>query len=161
MKSELFFIVFAVLFLMAPYVPTPFLLSLDHIIVRCLIVFILLLLITKGPTASLFGFMVIAVYYLERNRRKVGKAITKWDQEYVSRPATVKEASIPAFDVPSFDKPDEKEYEYISSENCDSSFEPVAPSMNEKRVLNTIYRSGSASSSSNLYEELGVGHIGL
>jgi hypothetical protein len=160
MKSELFFILFAVLFLMAPYFPTSLLLLLDNVIIRVAIVFFLLFIVSKGPTAALFAFLAVAVYYLERNRRKVGHAITKWDQIY-SRPATVKESSISAFDVPAFDVPVEKEYEYISKQGCDSSFEPVAPSINQKSVLNTIYSSGSASSVSNLYEKLGVGHIGL
>ena len=42
-------------------------------------------------------------------------------------------------------------------------FEPVAPTINEKNVLATIYplENSSGSGSNKLYEELGFGHVRL
>jgi hypothetical protein len=107
--------------------------------------------------------------YLERNRRKVVVAAKKIDLMDWKRPeqATVEEAGEPQKTVPvnEFDKPDEEEYDYMPKETCKSGqFEPVAPTINEKAVLSSIYplnRNGpeSGTASDQLYEELGFGHI--
>jgi hypothetical protein len=80
---------------------------------------------------------------------------------------TVEEESQPQQTVPvnDFDKPDEEEFDYMPHETCKSgNFEPVAPSINEKAVLSTIYplrKSGpeAGDASTDLYEQLGFGHI--
>ena len=169
-RTELnYFIVLTVIILFSEFLPTNLLLLLDNFIVRILIVLALLYLISLGPTAGIFGFMTVAVIYLERNRRKVSLAAKKLDKMDWTRPeqATVKEASEPQKTVPvnDFDKPREDEADFMPHENCNSGkFEPVAPSINEKAVLSTIYplhKSGpeSGSGSDKIYEELGFGHI--
>ena len=169
-RAELtYFIVLTVIILFSQFLPTDILLPLDNFIVRIAIVFALLYLISLGPTAGILGLMTVGIMYLERNRRKVVVAAKKIDLMDWSRPeqATVEEASEPQKTVPvnEFDKPDEEEFDYMPHDTCDSgNFEPVAPTINEKSVLSTIYplnKSGpeAGTGSDRLFEELGFGHI--
>ena len=130
---------------------------------------LLLYLISIGPTAGILGLVAVSMMYLERNRRKVVVAAKKLDSMDWTRSefATVEEASKPQTTVPvnEFDKPDDFESDFLPSDTCDSgNFEPVAPTINEKAVLSTIYplpgsRTESATASDDLYEQLGFGHI--
>jgi len=111
------------------------------------------------------GLIAIASMYIERNRRKVVVATKKLDLIDI-RPveATVEEASKPQTTVPvnEFDKPEDEEFDYLPHETCSDLFEPIAPSINEKTVLSTIYPlngSEAGSGSNKLYEQLGFGHI--
>lgn len=165
----LYFSVLTVVILFTPFLPTGLLLLLDNFIVRILIVLALLYLISLGPTAGILGLIAVAVIYLERNRRKVSVIAKKIDEMDWSMPeqATVEEASQPQTTVPvnEFDTPQDEETDYFSKETCDSGdFEPVAPTINEKAVLSTIYplnKSGpeSGTAADQLFEELGFGHI--
>jgi hypothetical protein len=169
-RSELtYFVVLTVIILFSQFLPTGLLLALDNFIIRIAIVMLLLYLISLGPTAGIMGLVAVSSMYLERNRRKVVVATNKIDLMDWERPeyATVEEASKPQTTVPvnEFDKPDEEEYDYMPHETCDSgNFEPVAPSINEKAVLSTIYplnKNGpeSGTGSDELFEQLGFGHI--
>jgi hypothetical protein len=127
----------------------------------------LLYLISIGPTAGIFGLMAIAALFLERNRRKVIVAAKKIDEMDINMPkqATVEEASKPQATVPvnKFDEPSEEETFFMPSDTCDTdNFEPVAPSINQKAVLSSIYPLGdpeSGTGADELYEQLGFGHI--
>jgi hypothetical protein len=168
-RSELtYFVVLSIIILLAPILPTSLLLLLDSILIRIGVVILLLYLISIGPTAGIFGLVAVCILYLERNRRKVSMAKKKLDKmDFTkSRPATVEEASAPQKTVPvrSFDRPDHDETDFLPDEEpCDiTMFEPVAPSINEKKVLSTIYPLGnneSGSGSNSLFEKLGFGHI--
>jgi hypothetical protein len=168
-RSELtYFIVLSLIIILTPLLPTSLLLLLDSVIIRIGVVLLLLYLISMGPTAGIFGLMAVCVVYLERNRRKVSLAKQKLDKMDFSKPnqATVEEASTPQKTVPvrSFDQPDNNETDFLPIEEpCDiTMFEPVAPSINEKTVLSTVYPLGnneSGSGSNDLYEKLGFGHI--
>ena len=168
-QSELtYFIVLSLIIILTPLLPTSLLLLLDSVIIRIGVVLLLLYLISMGPTAGIFGLMAVCVVYLERNRRKVSLAKQKLDKMDFSKPnqATVEEASTPQKTVPvrSFDQPDNNETDFLPIEEpCDiTMFEPVAPSINEKTVLSTVYPLGnneSGSGSNDLYEKLGFGHI--
>jgi hypothetical protein len=87
-----------------------------------------------------------------------------WDRP---KQATVEEASKPQTTVPvnEFDKPNPEESDFFPDETCDSgNFEPVAPTINEKAVLATIYplnKTGpeAGDGSDELFEKLGFGHI--
>jgi len=168
-RSELtYFIVLSIIVIVTPLLPTNVLLLLDSIFVRAGVVLLLLYLISIGPTAGIFGLMAVCVIYLERNRRKVNIAKQKLDKMDFLKPnqATVEEASTPQKTVPvrSFDHPDQNETDFMPTEEpCDiTMFEPVAPSINEKTVLSTVYPLGndeSGSGSNDLFEKLGFGHI--
>jgi hypothetical protein len=168
-RSELtYFIVLSIIVIVTPLLPTNVLLLLDSIFVRVGVVLLLLYLISIGPTAGIFGLMAVCVIYLERNRRKVNIAKQKLDKMDFLKPnqATVEEASTPQKTVPvrPFDRPDQNETDFMPTEEpCDiTMFEPVAPSINEKTVLSTVYPLGndeSGSGSNDLFEKLGFGHI--
>ncbi len=165
----LYFVVLTVTILLAEFMPTGLLLLLDNFIVRIILVLLLLYLISLGPTAGILGLMAVASLYLERNRRKVKVAAKKIDLMDNARPeyATIEEASKPQTTVPvnDFDKPQDEESDYFPVETCESdNFEPVAPTINEKAVLSTIYplnKTGpeAGDASDLLYEEMGFGHI--
>lgn len=164
-----YFIVLTLVLLFSQFLPTELLLLLDNFIVRILIVLSLLYLISIGPTAGIFGLIAIGSLYLERNRRKVSAATKKIDlMDYdCPKQASVEEASKPQQTVPvnEFDIPNAVESDFLPSEGCDSgNFEPVAETINQKAVLNTIYplyrnKPESGSGSTELYEKLGFGHI--
>jgi hypothetical protein len=169
-RAELpYFILFALVALITPFLPSVILLSFDNMLVRILIVAVLLYLISIGPTVGIIGLVAIALIYLERNRRKVKVAAEKLDAMDYNLPAqaTVQEASEPQKTVPvkEFDKPAETEVDFFAHEGCDSGdFEAVAPTINEKEVLYTIYplhKSGpeAGTAANSLYERLGFGHI--
>jgi hypothetical protein len=169
-RTELvYFVVLTVIILFSQFLPTNVLLLLDNFILRIAIVLMLLYLISLGPTAGILGLMAISIMYLERNRRKVIEAAKKIDEmDWTrSKQATVEEASQPQKTVPvnDFDTPQDEESDFFPHETCDSgNFEPVAPTINEKAVLSTIYplnKNGpeAGTGSDKLYEELGFGHI--
>jgi hypothetical protein len=160
-RSEvIYFIVLVIITLASHFVPTNILLVLDHIVVRVAIVLLLLYLINIGPTIGIFGLVAIGVLYLERNRRKISVANSKFDQmEAKERPATVEEEAIPQKTVPvhEFDTPIPTESDFIPH-HIDDMFEPVAPSINQKEVLAGVYplsEVGSASVTTDLYEKMG------
>ena len=169
-RTELiYFVVLTVTILFAPFFPTGVLLLLDHILFRLAAIVLLLYLISIGPTAGIFGLMMVCVLYLERNRRKVAEAVKKLDRMDTQRPkqATVEEAGTPQKTVPvnSFATPNDEESSYIPEGGCeDTNFEPVAPTINQKAVLSTIYplsshAAESGTAATELYEKLGFGHV--
>jgi hypothetical protein len=166
----IYFIVGAIIILGTPFVPTDLLLLLDNIVARAAAIFLLLYLITVGPAVSIIALMALCLLYMERNRRKVSIAARKIDKMDYSLPeyATVEEAGRPQKTVPvnEFDKPNPTQTRAIPQEEpCDiTNFEPVAPTINEKSVLSSIYplnkdapESGSAADE--LFEKLGFGHV--
>ena len=164
-----YFVVLTALVLLAPFLPSGLLILLDNLIVRLGMIAALLYCIHIGPTVGIFGLIAIASLYLERNRRKVGLALEKLDAMEVPHApqATVKEASTPQKTVPvrQFDIPAPTESVYVPEDNGsdqDSNFEAIAPSINQKAVLSTIYPLSSTSSGSgaqHLFEKMGVGHL--
>ena len=155
----IYFIILAVIILFSQFLPTVLLLSLDNVIVRIFIVIILLYLIGVGPTAGIMGLVAVASMYLERNRRKIKVAYKKLELMEPAKHTTVHEASQPqdTVNVNEFEKPKQKESDYMP-QNRTELFEPVSQTINEKHVLASIY---PLKGSSNLYEELGFGHIKL
>ena len=169
-QTELsYFIALSLLILVSSFLPTGLLLLLDNVLIRLLVALALLFLISVGPMAGIFGLMAIAILYLERNRRKVVVALQKVDLMDNATPqqATVEEAGQPQKTVPvnPFDKPEAEESDYFPDDGCESGqFEAVAPTINEKAVLATIYplhKNGpeAGTGSNALFEDLGFGHI--
>ena len=154
----------------APFLPSRLLLLLDFLVLRILFAILLLYFISVGQMVGIFGFVTLAILYMERNRRKIQVGLKKWDEldTNQSKLATIEEAHAPqtTVRVTPFDTPDLSEKEYApDNEPFDITvFEPVAPSQNEKVVLSSSYpvshRSASSTSSmESIYEQLGVGHI--
>jgi len=138
------FLLLILLITSAPFLPTGPLLLLDLLPLRIGFAVLLLYFISIGPSVSVFGFVALAILYMERNRRKIQVGLKKWDalDANQSKLATVEEAHSPqtTVRVAPFDTPDlsEKEYAPQDDEPLDITlFEPVAPSQNEKDVLSS------------------------
>lgn len=173
-----FFIGLILVIASAPFLPTRLLLILDWLVVRVAAAVFLLYVVSMGPMTAVFGFVALALLYMERNRRKVQGGLTKWDAlDAETQPlASVKEAHAPqkTVRVARFDTPKEKETEYAPAEGdepmditvfeTESPFEPVAPSLNEKVVMASAYPvshqpATSTASLGSIYEQLGFGHV--
>ena len=161
-RELVYFIVLTVIILSSQFLPTELLLLFDNIAVRIGIVLVLLYLISIGPTAGIFGVMAVAIMYLERNRRKVAIAVKKIDLlDSSSTHASVNEEGQKTVPVHEFDEPqaaDPDYADYLPNESADSSFEPVAPSINQKAVLSSVYplnKNNAAAGAEELYEQMG------
>ena len=164
------FILLILVITLTPFLPTRLLLTLDWLVIRIASAVLLLYFVSTGPIIAVFGFVALALLYMERNRRKVQIGLKKWDalDALDAKLAPVEEAhrAQTTVKVASFDTPDGSETEYAPQEedNDISVFEPVAPSQNEKVVLASAYPVGHQSSSStasigSIYEQLGFGHV--
>ena len=166
-REVVYFVVLTIPLLGSSFLPTDALLLLDHIIVRMAMILLLLYLIHVGPTVGIMGLLVVAVLYMERNRRKVEVAAKKWDAMDVHQPpqATVEQASMPQRTVPvaSFDTPEGRESAFLPEEEMDISvFEPVGESIQQKQVLEGVYplsNNAKGSGAADLFEHLGMGHM--
>lgn len=59
-----------------------------------------------------------------------------------------------------FDRPVDTEVGFLPVREMDTAeFEPVADSINEKVVMESVYRHGSATAATEMFEEMGVGHL--
>jgi hypothetical protein len=165
-----YYVLFGFIVVVAPMLSTDLLLMLDHLFMRIALVAFLFYLVKTDKVLGLFGLLAIAVLYVERNRRKVDRALKKLDEmdagEGKSKPASVDEGLAPQQTVPvrSFDQPDDEEFDFLPKEEDfnDLNFEPVAPSINYKSTLSSVYPhngSTSPSSAEELYENMGFGHV--
>jgi hypothetical protein len=166
-SETVYFVLLSITVLLSQLIPPSILLLCDNIFIRIIMVLFLLYLSNVGPTVAIFGLVAIAIIYLERNRYKVIETAKSIDiMDTTSRPATIKEASIPqtTISVTPFDKPDSKDTDFIPEDiNNDGSEDNTAPysesSINTKTVLSSIYpRTTGSSSVSELFEDLGFGH---
>lgn len=159
-----FFSACALIVLAAPFLPTQILLSLDYLVIRLLLVTALLYMIRMGTIPALFCFMAVAVLFVERNRRKVSyaqKALDEMDSSKPSTPSPIADAFIaPSTIHPAvFNTPASTETGYLPIREMDTAaFEAVADTINEKVVLESVYRQGSAIRA-DLFEDFGVGHL--
>ena len=159
--SEIIYIIlFTVILLIAPLLPTSLLLLLDNIVIRIAMVALLLYTVRFGSTVTIVAFITISALFLERNRRKVGEALKKLEAMEVPKHATVEEAykkTMPV-EVPEFSAPVDEEADFTPHETCTSGeFEPVDSTINQKAVLSTIYP--LAERTDELYEKMGFGHV--
>ena len=154
-------------FMALPFLPTPPLLLLDHLLIRIAAVLLVVYAISIGPLTGILTWLFLAALFLERNRRKIQQARDTWDalDVHESVPATLEQASKPSI-VPAapFDQPDTEETEFLPAEVDITMFEPVAPTINQKEVLATIYPVGhnsahSTAAAESIYEQLGFGHV--
>jgi hypothetical protein len=148
--------------LVAPFLPSALLMMLDHLVVRVVLIAGLLWVTRMGATAALFAFMAVAILLVERNRRKVSlaqKALDAMDSE--ARPAAeLSAAFVPAVTTVEFNRPAGTEVGFLPVREMDTAeFEPVADSINEKVVMESVYRHGSASAAAELFEGMGAGHL--
>ena len=140
--------------LTSSFIPTNILLVLDLLPIRFLVVIGVLYAITRGPVLGLLSFFLVAVLYIERNRRKVEIARYRFaDIVDANTPAesTVDEEGIPQQTVPvkEFETPDERIMYYIPQDGCaanSNDFAPIqsAESLNGKVVFPSIPQGAKA-----------------
>lgn len=155
----------AAVILIAPALPTGLLMLLDTVVVRIAVVLGLLFAITIGPVEGLLALVAVGALALERNRRKVAVARAKLDlmDQQRERPATVAELAEPQTTVPvrSFDNAEDLSLHFLPGESTGSDeFHPVvgSTSLNHKEIFESA-PNGSAAGA--IFEQEGVGHIGL
>jgi hypothetical protein len=159
-------ITLAIIIVAVPYIPTIFLSIFDLLIIRLVVVLGLLWAISRGPVIGIFAFTLIAVLYLERNRRKIEHARVKFTEIVdVNTPVqmTIEEEGVPQKVVPvqEYDTPENRIMYYMPKPGCAANSNDFVPppksqSLNDKVVFPTIPQS---SKSAGLYERLGFGHI--
>lgn len=146
-KKELYsLIALLVITFAAPAIPGSMLQLLDNVFVSLVLVLGLLFAITVSPLLGIMALMAIAMLYMERNRIKVAKARTKFNEiQEASDPAqmTVEEEGISQDTVTvqefAIAKPSESIY-LPGPKVGDDDFDAVAgaPDLNQKKVLPTV-----------------------
>ena len=63
-KDFTYFILFSIVILLSPLIPTNALLLLDTLLVRIAVVFVLLFLISLSPFVGIFGFIAVGILYI-------------------------------------------------------------------------------------------------
>jgi len=158
-------VIFSIIILITPYIPTTLLLFLDNIIIRTILIISLLYLIRCGPLTTIFGFMTIAILYLERNRRKGIIATDKLNNMEIPKYALYNEALQPQTNVsvPFIQDPNIDVSDFIAHNDMTTdTFEPVDVTINQKKVLASIYplqKDAGSSHADTLFERLGLGHL--
>jgi hypothetical protein len=146
-KKELYsLIALLVITFAAPAIPGPVLQLLDNVFVSLVLVLGLLFAITVSPLLGIMALMAVAMLYMERNRIKVAKARTKFNEiQEASDPAqmTVEEEGVPqdTVAVQEFATAKPSESIYLPGPKVgDDDFDAVAgaPDLNQKKVLPTV-----------------------
>lgn len=138
--------------LFTPLLPSSLLAVLDLIFIRIFVVFALLWAITKGPRVGLFAFVLIAVLYLERNRRKMDYARDRFTK--IVEADTLPQMSVEeegqgqtTVNVRDFDTPEDRTFYYIPNPSCatnSNTFTPPSETLNEKVVFPSIPQGAKA-----------------
>lgn len=146
-KKELYsLIALLVITFAAPAIPGSMLQLLDNVFVSLVLVLGLLFAITVSPLLGIMALMAIAMLYMERNRIKVAKARTKFNEiQEASDPAqmTVAQEGQPqdTVTVREFARARASEAIYLPGPKVgDDDFEAVlgAPELNHKKVLTPV-----------------------
>jgi hypothetical protein len=132
-------------FFLIPYLPKGFLLLLDNMFIRIGVIVGLLALVHISPLASIAGFLVVALLFIERNRVKIQSVRRVMEQ--VSEPsAAIEEIVTPptAPPQPEFEIPVQNEMDFFPKEDSgDNTFTPVDESQDTKQPLPTETADGS------------------
>jgi hypothetical protein len=132
-------------FFLIPYLPKELLLLLDNIFVRIAVIVGLLALVHISPLASVAGFLVVALLFIERNKAKIKSVRRVMEQVMEPSPAIEEIVSSPtAPPQPEFEVPVKNEMDFFPKEESgDNTFTPVAESQDTKQPLPTETSNGS------------------
>ena len=132
--------------ILTPLLPSNLLAVLDLLFIRIFAVLGLLWAITKGPRIGLLAFILIAVLYLERNRRKIDIARDRFSQ--IVEADTLPQMSVEeegqgqtTVNVRDFDTPEDRTFYYLPNPSCatnSDTFEPPSDTLNGKIVFPSI-----------------------
>lgn len=150
--------------ILTPMIPSNLLAVLDLFLIRILVVFALLWAITKGPRIGLLAFLLIAVLYLERNRRKMDYARDRFSK--IVEADTLPQMSVEeegqgqtTVNVRDFDTPDDRTFYYIPNPSCSANsntFTPPTETLNGKVVFPAIPQGEKAAK---VFQRDGFGRI--
>lgn len=150
--------------ILTPLLPSSILAILDIIFIRIFVVFALLWAITKGPRLGLLTFVLIAVLYLERNRRKMDFARDRFSK--IVEADTLPQMSVEeegqgqtTVNVRDFDKPEDRTFYYIPNPSCaanSNTFTPPTETLNGKIVFPSIPQGEKAAA---VFQRDGFGRI--
>jgi len=156
----------AAVVLFVPMLPENILAVFDLFVVRILVVLGLLWAVTQSPVVGVLGLLVVGVLYLERNRRKVAMAASRFVQmtsqmEAKEENATVEEEGVPqkTVFVREFDVPEDRTMYYMPKTSCVADSNefmppPAGESLNTKIALPSI---PVGAQSAGLYQQAGFG----
>lgn len=138
-KETSVFIGLLVSLFLIPYIPGPILMLVDTMIVRALLLLGLVSLAYVSPMNAIVGFIVVALLFIERNKHKLKRLRRVMQQSDMSSPAIESIVTPPTAPYqPPFEEPEKDYHSFFPQEDSgDNSFEPVAPSQDEKQPLQT------------------------
>jgi len=143
-----------VAFFLVPYLPQQVLILIDNFLVRIALLAGLVLVAYMNPLLAIAGFILLALLFIERNKAKVHMlSSTLASNGSPSEAVASIETPATAPEQPPFDTPRETSVPFMpSADSGDNSFNPVAPSMNQKQPLPTETVDGSEKARHQLFE---------
>jgi len=153
-KETMVLIGLIAVFFLVPYLPREALLLLDNLAVRIAVIVGLLALVHISPLASIAGFLVVALLFIERNKIKIKSFRRVMEQVTEPSPAIEEIVSSPtAPPQPDFEVA-EKSYNdfFPKEESGDNTFAPVAESQDTKHPLPTETSTGSDKAIKQLFQ---------
>lgn len=121
-----------------PFLPDTFFALLDTMIGVFVLLLAVLLALPYGPIPGVLTLLAVALTFVERNRRKVATKLLTDGQPTLEK-QLAPSPPMSEFEVhPPFETSQEDETKFFPEETQSDSFEPVAPSINEKSAIPTI-----------------------
>ena len=121
-----------------PSLPDTLFTMLDTVVGVFVLLLIALLALPQGPIPGILTFLAVALTFVERNRRKVSSKLLTEGQPSLQQQLQPAPPMSPMEVHPSWEPTTEDETKFYPEEQQTDSFEPVAPSINEKSAIPTI-----------------------
>jgi hypothetical protein len=124
--------------ILLPSLPDPIFTMLDTVVGVFVLLLIALLALPQGPIPGILTFLAVALTFVERNRRKVSAKLLTDGEPTLQQQLQPAPPMSPMEVHPSWEPTTEDETKFYPEEQQTDSFEPVAPSINEKSAIPTI-----------------------
>ena len=145
MKTNILIVTLLICFFAIPFLPWQLLMLTDLVLVRLILLVSFLAAVQISPITGILSLAIIALLFIERNKRKMNYVRSLMSQSSPNSPAIQSIQDSPfAPEQPPFDTPVEKNIPFSPQEDSgDNHFNPVAESLNQKKVLPTESANGS------------------
>ena len=154
MKTNMLLVGLILFFFCIPFLPWQVLMLTDLLLVRLVLLVCFLAAINVSPIAGILSLAVIALLFIERNRRKI-KHLQQIMQQSTPESQAIQDIQTPetAPIQPQFDNPTTTTFHFAPQQDTgDNTFEPVALTINQKQVLPTETSSGSHKAIKQLFD---------
>ncbi len=121
-----------------PSLPDTLFSMLDTVVGVFVLLLIALLALPQGPIPGILTFLAVALTFVERNRRKVSTKLLTEGTPSLEQQLQPAPPMSPLEVHPSWEPTTEDETKFYPEDQQTDSFEPVAPSINEKSAIPTI-----------------------